>query len=165
MCTQCCVDAQFYVLNPDGTIDNHQNFIPGWGLFRAKHDGGDMTAGQWGLVRANCPDFIWSVDPIPEPAHGYSNEEYEEAIKDSCFKDRQDEFYHRVEKFQDELTTSPYGFFENCWALIDKATQVGFNPDQDGNFAYWLFHRMGVWIQNHHPISHTDPRLNIDNEY
>lgn len=57
MCLQCCAK----------TID-YGEFAPGWYLVRATVTAeGEMEAGQWGLVRINDPDIIFSASlEIPE---------------------------------------------------------------------------------------------------
>ena len=50
MCEQCLVNPLFY-----GEV------IPGWYLIKARRESSSMRVGDWGLLRINNPDFIWST--------------------------------------------------------------------------------------------------------
>jgi hypothetical protein len=159
MCTQCCVDAQFFLLNPDGSVDDYKDLLPGWALFRATRDGAAMKAGQWGLVQCNDPDFVWDDAPIPDPCHGLSDDEYENELKNKEVSELDREFIDRAQRFDRKLVESTAAV-DSVWRLVESGRKMGYDPDTGGTFAYWLFHRMGVWVRDHQPISHVDERLN-----
>lgn len=126
MCEMCQAKTESY-LSP----------IPGWTLVRATVDGDMMKAGEWGLVRSNDPEFIWSTSPWSEPPEN-SN------------KDREDAWFDDAIKFNDELVSNP----EVGYNIVSASLKVGFNPVEQ-RFGFWLFGFLGQWVENHKPIPNT----------
>jgi len=157
MCTQCVVDAQFYLIKPDGSLAEHDELLPGWALFQAKKPGGEMNAGDWGLVRVNDPEFVWRVDPVVDPLEGFSEDEQESMFEDPEIAASIDTFVNTQDAFAAELMES-VELITSAHALIESANKVGYTTES-GSFEWWLCHRLGVWIRDHAPLSHTDPRL------
>ena len=91
---------QLYVL-PSG----EQEVIPGIFLVRATRDEGpdddDIKKGDWGLVRSNSPDFVWSQTPEKDPEFGLSEEEINAQTKEQIQKNR--EWDQKREDFSDLL--------------------------------------------------------------
>jgi len=156
MCEQCVTDAQFFLLKEDGSIDSYKNLLPGWALFQAAKDGCDMEKGEWGLVQCNNPDFIWSVDPIPNPYYELSAAEEKKASENPANKKQYKLFTDRVNEFAESLNT-PYPVV--AWRLVDSAKKMGFDPNANGLLRFWLFHRLGMWVKEHKPIHHGDGRI------
>ena len=133
-------EAVFYGRSDDGF------FLPGWGLFQASRDGYIMKKGDWGLVQCNDPTFVWSVDPVSDPTFGMTEADEERELKDPNIELKTDLFYDRFEEFNNAMQ----GRVSDGWALMDAAIKAGFNPE-DHFFNYWLFHKLGHWIETHHP--------------
>jgi len=163
MCTQCCVDAEYFLLDKDGNMAEDPEILPGWMLFRAAKDstGSDMKKGQWGLVRCNDPDYVWDEDPIIDPTFGMTESQ------EKCFfgVDAKDSPGVAQANLFMDLAIDFRGALRSCandpdtgWELVEAAKKRGFDPEK-GLLSFWLFHRMGEWISKYQPLAHDDPRL------
>lgn len=126
MCEQCIVKADSY-LTP----------IPGWSLIRATVDGSLMKAGDWGLVQANDPTYVWGVAPWPEPP-----EDANQNILDQWFDD--------AENFGKCLVGE---YPETGYRLIKACIEVGYDIDKQ-SVHFWLFDYLGKYISTRTPFSH-----------
>lgn len=145
MCEQCLVNPLMF-----GEV------LPGWYLMRARRKSSMMEVGDWGLVRCNDPDFVWSTSPIPDPTFGLTDDQIN-SLPDGITK----EFNLRCDKFEEELYVPAYiGYL-----LVEAGRKVGYNQEEHGAFAYWLFHYLGHHIMITEPdLSEQDPFPDLDKE-
>ena len=130
MCEQCCALTDTY-LSP----------LPGWWLVRASDDGMMMKKNDWGLVRHDDPDFIWSITPWPDPG--------DEAGELS------DKWWDECGEFMRSLTSAP----REGWLLVEACIKAGYDPEEPGCVEFWLFDHLGKWIRDHEPFLHNDDLL------
>ena len=124
MCEQCMAE-----------VTEHGEPLPDVLLVRATKDGHQMTAGQWGLVCQNDPFFIFEQVPEPDPAHGLEDPELD-TIKDP---EPMLAWLRKARAFTEKFEVTPdLGYW-----LIEQAKSAGFDPETDGQFGFWLWHRMG----------------------
>ena len=128
MCEQCCTNAVLW-----------DEIVPGWALMLARRDGTEMKAGQWGLVRCNDPDVIFSQTPMTDPFAGMTDEEIDCTVLGSELFEAANEFDSGFAKFSVALKFDPWVGHE----LIKAGISAGFDRERDGSFAFWLFHRLG----------------------
>jgi len=146
MCEQCCAKTEDY-----GEI------FPGWYLVRATVNGMEMLTGQWGLVRTNDPEFIWTDDPTPigdlnERCDKLGDEdegtpEYDEAF-DAWFA-----WMNKAKDFGKFFQVDP----DMGWRLVEEGRKVGYEPSAKP-FYEWFYDYLGVWIQNHAPSKPSSQR-------
>lgn len=123
MCMQCCTKSELYGTGGDCEV------LPGWYLVRATVTAYGWNAGEWGLVRSNDPDFIWSG----------------KLTKSS----------KSVISFLECLATNrPMTVFH----LIESAEKVGFKIERDENgviltvsreLGEFLLDRFAKWVKTH----------------
>lgn len=148
MCEQCIVDARYFYKKPDETFEN-EFFLPGWCLIQATKDGHIMKVGDWGLLQINNPDFVWEVEPISDPTFDMDDDAEEAALKDPEIKKKSDLYFERLILFQDAL----FGCAISGWRLVNAAITTGYDKNELGSFASWLFHQLGCWIETHEATS------------
>lgn len=145
MCEQCLAKTDYWELFPGDPVkpndQNQKSFTNnGWALVRATQDGSYMMKGDWGLVRVNDPDVIFTTDPMVDPSQNMSDEEVNALSNEEYHK--VDSFYVKLSEFREELEMSP-GVGHH---LVEKAKQNGY--DGSTNFEYWLFTKLGELIQS-----------------
>ena len=100
-----------------------------------------IKAGDFGLVRSDGPDVVWSVKPTPDPCEGLSEDE----INALSSSDSMLAWFNDVDQFvkacreQLHLTTA-YDIGVLC-------AQAGYNREEDGHLEHWLFHKMGMMLK------------------
>jgi hypothetical protein len=129
MCEQCSAKTVSY-----GEV------LPGVALVKATQDGQVMKAGHWGLVLSNDPFLIFSTGPEPDPGHGLVDVVVEATPPDHPLW----AWLDVAERFRWECLLSP----EDGHLLVQKGCEEGYDMEEDGYFAMWLFHRMGVLVAN-----------------
>ena len=118
--------------------------VPGLALVLATKTTNHTKAGDYGLVRSNGPDVVFSVKPWPDPADGLSDAEVNKLGRKawaSCGR-----WFADVEVFE-----------KACQGQLDLSTAVdigfmcrdaGWDRERDGKLECWLFHRMGVTLRD-----------------
>ena len=133
MCQQCTTNAISF-----GEV------IPGWFLMRARRDGNTWKRGQWGLVWSNDPSFTWTTTPTPSPVFGMTDNE-EEAWFEA------NEGTPEMARMMAMAPAEFRGVFEcdplTGYGLVTAAMERGYDPDKSGDFAYWLFDRIGEYLK------------------
>jgi hypothetical protein len=133
VCLQCLVEAETLA-----------EVLPRWWVARAmKTYKGEWEEGEYGLVRCNDPDLIWDGEPRPDPSFGRTDEEVE-AETDEQWRDAE-AWLREASEFCNSLRTT--GGMYRLWELVQDAKAYGYDRDEHGSFEYWLFHQMGVAIQ------------------
>jgi len=115
--------------------------VPGLILIQAKKDGRHMKAGDYGLVRSNDPDVIWTDRPEPDPYEGRPDEDFGTVLAGEVWQ-------AKVQEFTAQCNTQlgPMGLTTGFRiGLLCQA--AGYDHTKDGKLEYWLFHRMGVLLQ------------------
>jgi len=130
MCEQCCA----------ATI-TWPNVLPGWHLVRARRDGHEMKVRQWGLLRCNNPEFIWSTTPEKD------GDSFNDLAKDQADHYK---FIAAFNKFQEEFG----GTLSSSKALGDAIKEQ--DPYQEGSLEYWLFNHLGKFIRENKPEIDND---------
>lgn len=140
MCESCLAEAE-----------NLGEIFPGVWLERATKDVvvGDFEwgAGEWGLVFYNAPFMVWSTTPRPDPFDGQSDEEI-----NRCSEEAMEEFSQwceLAENFEVEALEFPITMTD-VWRLVEAARQapaVPYDSEADGDFAKWLFNRIGLFLK------------------
>jgi len=134
MCEQCLAKTVMYV-GPD-----KQEVLPDYFLVRATQDGSIMKKDDWGIVKSNSPDYIWSITPVSDPCDGLS-EEQEDALPQDSFE----EFYKAVENLEEALDS---GGFDCAIHLGRSMTAAGYNPEIHGyRSAYWLCNHLAKFLK------------------
>lgn len=145
MCLQCICQAE-----PLGEI------VPGLLLTRATKDSSHgWKAGQFGLVRCNDPDLVWTTIPIPDPMEGMTDEQIEALPHDQAL-----DWCSEAAKFKDEVKGQLD--MNTTLQIAERCIAAGYNSKEDGFLEYWLFHRMGLLLQgpqkeNPCPDPHSTP--------
>lgn len=130
MCEQCVTDCLHY-----GQV------LPGWYLIRAQKDGNLMKIHQWGLLRCNDPDFVWTVDPIVDITYGMSDDQVDALPDDQWNLYRK--FSNSAEKFEQSLK----GDIRSGYSLYKACLEAGYDPEVDGyNLSHWLLHSLAVRV-------------------
>lgn len=128
MCLQCLVDPYYF-----GEI------APGWKLIRARkndHKDHEMKAGDWGLLRSNDPDFIWSVYPLHIA-------QFDTATDEEFFI-----YSKALEEFENSLKNSSLNTFVN---LVNACKY-----NEKEHFVEWLFNHLAQYIETAKPIFEED---------
>ncbi len=129
MCEQCNTDCVTF-----GEV------VPGLFFIQAKKAGRLMRAGDYGLVRCNDPDLIWSFRPEPDPYEGMSDEEInqQDGVAWAAWRDKAKAFALEC-KVQLGMNLA-FRFGLLCQA-------GGYDIEKDGRLDWWLFHRVGLLLQ------------------
>jgi hypothetical protein len=130
MCEQCLVNPLFY-----GEV------LPGWFLIRARRESSSMKVGDWGLLRCNDPDFIWSSHPVLD----LSSDDEEENLSIP----------------EDDFTSAFRCDPNTGYALVKAAEQSGYHPEE-GGLLYWLWEYLAKFIENTNPSTEEDPFPHLD---
>lgn len=129
MCEQCIVNPLSF-----GEV------LPGIYLMRARRDGNEMNAGDWGLVYCNGPFFVWSgTREKPNPECSYSE------------SDMSDEF--------SQMMVDPRTGYD----LFTKAFAFGFDPNKH-NFTAWFWEHIFNHVDATEPQVDDDPFPRLDAE-
>lgn len=130
MCEQCCAS----------TICIGE-LVPGWFLVLATKDGAVMKAGNYGLLRINDPDFIFTVKPVKDKFYHLSDEEINHLpLVDFLSNTRKlGEVHYSI---YDSLKCSP----EIGYKLYCSCIKTGYKEDDD-TLEYWLINKMGQMIE------------------
>lgn len=135
MCEQCLAETITY-----------GDPMPGISLVRATRDGQQMKAAQWGLVVMNDPFLIFDIKPEPDPAHGWTDEQVDAAEDDHPLW----AWLEVAGAFRDTFKVDPNLGHD----LVEIGKTLGYDRENDGDFAMWLFHRMGeVVLANPSPTT------------
>jgi len=141
MCEQCQARAVTYV-GP-----KKKNVLPNYFLVRATKNGSKMKEGDWGLVRINDPDYIWSITPLLDPDDGLSDEEIISPFKDNNYKEDSNykEFYKAVSNIEKSLNS---GSFDKAIQLGEAMKKSGYNPHKHGyRSAFWLCDHIAKFLK------------------
>jgi len=117
----------------------------GWYLVRAKKDGHIMKAGDFGLVRCNDPDFIFSAFPALEPHATLPDEEIGNLPESE--RNKWKDWFCQAQNFDKELKTHDVVDFENVYNLVAAAKENGYSQEKNGWFAGWLFDYLGECLK------------------
>ena len=123
MCELCVAKARSWELS-----------IKGWFLVQATQDGDTLKEDQYGLVRKNTPEFIFTVTPEPQP------------------EDNLKSWRGKVWDFEEQLQ----GYPESGYKLITAAMAAGYDPEETPIFRFWLFDYLGKVIRDQEPTEHED---------
>jgi hypothetical protein len=135
MCEQCSAKTVYYV------HEDTNNVLPGYILVRATQDGWEMKKDDWGLVKSNDPDFIWSTTPVCDPDDGLTDEQIETLQNDQSGR------YVEYEKALNNLKWSlNRGCFNYCVRLGDAMQKAGWNHDNNDG-AYWLCNHIAKFLK------------------
>jgi hypothetical protein len=125
------------------------NVLPGWHLLRARREGNAMKLGEWGRVRLDNPDFIWSGRPLVDPTIRMSDEEYEAyrertGVGPVTDMDRRDRSRHLADAFagRDVIV---------AWRLVQARIKAGFDPDGRIGVLHWLDDHLARHIEANPP--------------
>ncbi|MDF3281738.1 MULTISPECIES: hypothetical protein [unclassified Gordonia (in: high G+C Gram-positive bacteria)] len=148
MCEQCVV-SPVYFGEP----------LPGWTLARARLESpvADWRQGQWGLIRADDPTFVWWTTPTPSPTRGMSEDE-----EDAWWAERsgghqdlaaQDPEVERELWATDERCADFLSAFRACspndgFDLVTAAAHCGYERARDGVFEIWFFDYLGDHLRS-----------------
>lgn len=124
MCEQCATDSLIW-----------SQVLTGWSLMWAQKDGRHMSKRQFGLVRLNDPDVIWSGPPQIEPCEDEDNQWSKWAIE--------------AREFGAALELPP----EIGWALTEACRQAGFKPSEHGILHYWLWDHLAKEMKRRWPTN------------
>jgi hypothetical protein len=102
-------------------------FIKGWHLVRARKNGRVMKKRDWGLVRANDPEFIFSTIPV----------------KDHDSDSKHNKFLDELVKFIPEIKNTPGMGYK----LVEAFTSQNKYKRTDPYFEYFLFDYLAKFIQ------------------
>ena len=134
MCEQCVAKTVMYVGH------NSQEVLPGYFLVKATENGNYMNRGDWGLVRCNDPDYIWSINPVRDPADGLTDEQID-TLTDGVF-----EGYDRAVKNLEESLNK--GCFDKAVWLGTSMKQAGYRPKKHGyRGACWLCNYLAKFLE------------------
>lgn len=148
MCEQCSAE-----------VDEFMEVIPKWLLIRATRNSFSMKEGQWGLVWANDPSFIWTETPVVDPHDGMPDEQVDALPKEEF--DKFFEWAKKAEDFEKSLMGSPF----DGYTLYKAALDAGYDRKTDGRFSFWLFNRMGKLLAaNPKPTAENHPFTGISKE-
>jgi hypothetical protein len=147
MCLQCNCDAISY-----GEV------LPGWALMRArKDDYGDSPewkTGEWGLVRINDPDYIWSGDLLKNPMLDWTDDQIDSCEDDAVIA-AENKFVDCWLNLHDNLVGNAECGYELCLAAIS----VGWNKETT-RLPEWLMDRMANWVETHSSIDNDGEKAN-----
>jgi hypothetical protein len=147
MCMQCVTEAV-----------RHGEPFPGFSLYRAtKTDEGwfpvgRWEAGQWGLVEMNDPSFLFTVPFMKDPFAGMSDEQID-ALPN--FRELMEEHEKAATAIDRDIMAGGAICGETVgsplvvYRLITAATKVGYKPDEDGGFGYWVSDYLARWVETH----------------
>lgn len=129
MCEQCLVNPLYF-----GEV------LPGYILIRARRKSEYIEVGDWGLVEANDPTYVWKSIP------------YKKTAKDRIFCAPSD--------FSDCFYGSPQQGFK----LITAARQAGYSEGLEYfvNFESWFFDYLARWIETHEAELYDDAFPHLD---
>jgi hypothetical protein len=108
-----------------------------------------MKAGDYGLVRCNNPDVIWSVKPIEDPTYNTTGEELSSWPKGK-YSEVTNAFTDALEEFRRDFLMEP----EAAHNLVEACRQAGFRRE-DGDLSYWLFNLMARKVKEPPYFSHS----------
>lgn len=128
MCEQCLAECEVL-----GEV------VPGLALVQARKAGGHMQVGDFGLVRVNDPDVVWTVAPVPDPWEGLSDEEIEARPHEEFSG-----WSEKVEAFSKACQTQVH--LSDALRIGVLCQAAGYDIETDGSLEHWLFHRMGVLL-------------------
>lgn len=135
MCDQCNAKVTFF-----------GEPMPGWYLMRATRDGIVWKAGEWGLVSGDDPDFRWSSTPTPSVLFG---------VHDDSEQERWLQANEGTPQYERELSGPPADFSAALltepgrgYRLVVAAMQRGYDPEESGDFASWLFDLLGEHLKD-----------------
>ncbi len=127
MCEQCMTDAVLW-----------SQVLPGWTLMRAREDSSNTKAGQYGLLRSNNPDVVWSSPPEIEPTEDV----------DGC--DTWGTWALSARDFEALLRLRP----EVGWSLVEAARGAGYDQQAHGSLAFWLWDHLAKCMKKGWPKHH-----------
>lgn len=133
MCEQCSAKTKTY-----GEV------LPHWWLVQATQDGNMMKAGDFGLVWANDPDFVWpeSLAPRKDPSFEMTDEEFDNMTEETG--QAWDEFQDYVESLEPHFKCDPM----TGYCLVKAIYEAGYDRKKHSfRIIGWLSHRMAVVMQ------------------
>lgn len=125
MCEQCVTSCVVW-----------RDVLPGWTLMRAQKDGNIMEAGQYGLLRCNDPDAVWTGAPQIEPPEGRPSE--------------WGDYVDGIGEFKEALVLRP----EVGWELTKAAMERGYSSDEHGLLSFWLWDHLAKCMKQSWPRHH-----------
>ena len=133
MCEQCSAKTYSF-----GEV------LPGWSLVRATRDGLWMKADDWGLVRMNDPDFVWSTVLVPAP-HEANDAHLDVLMKDPTVKAQDDDFMAAYLNFDEAMRKGCYP--TTGWELVHACRESGYDKERSGaNVLMWLADHIGRFL-------------------
>ena len=139
MCEQCEAACRRYV-GPNG-----ERVLPDYSLVRANRNGNLMRRGDWGLVRCNDPDYVWSVIPVRDPEDGMSDKEIEEFSVTYLLRKEYNEFDIAVENLKQSLDS---GTFDYAIILGEAIRKAGYKRKKHGSVSsYWLCNHIARFLE------------------
>ena len=132
MCLQCDTDPI-----------NYGELLPGWALMKATKTStfNEWKQDEYGLVRCNDPDFIFTCQPMENPYSGLSDEEVDLKLKeDEAISGSYFEFLDKAS----DLEASLKGNIQQSVELWEAATKAGFNGEMC--IDEWLLDKMARLI-------------------
>jgi hypothetical protein len=135
MCEGCCAETVFL-----GEV------FPGWFLDQSTKDAWRRKAGDYGLLRCNDADFLFTIKPRKDPFAGMTDEQID-ALPQEQFIEIHDLWLKEAELFSNQLCDMVPINFSIIHGLVESAKQVGYNSEQYGSFEYWLFDHLAQFIK------------------
>ncbi len=116
--------------------------VPGIFLVRATVQGCHMEPNEFGLVESDDPFFTFSRTPTPHPYDGLSGDKVGARVELDGLGPILD-WSKLAGGFSKRLLVE----LNVGWRVVQACLKAGYNPDEDGDAALWLFNRMGVLFQ------------------
>jgi hypothetical protein len=116
--------------------------VPGVHLGQAGKAVDDYKVGDWTLTFQNTPFVWWEMRPQVDPSHDMSDDQID-ALSEAEF-DLTRAWMKTAGIFADSLD----GSVEHGWELVEACRKAGYDLKEHGRVGMWLWHRMGVFLDN-----------------
>lgn len=128
MCLSCMAKVETVI----------QQFLPHYSLVRATVDAPGFKAGQFGLVMADGPTFIFDSKELIEDPYQDDPEDDDPVWDDEVLYDQMHQHIEYVDRMEEELKGDPL----DGWRLVNDCIAVSYVIEDSGRLACWLTNRI-----------------------
>lgn len=135
MCEACLADMACY----------KQQLFNKFFVLRARKTWDYIEKDMYGITRCNGPELLFKTTPWCDPMFHWTEEQMDNATEERW--QEADKWIGDAEKFEEELFQKRNPdcdiYLDPIAILAIEAFKDGYNPETDGRFGFYLFHKLG----------------------
>ena len=118
--------------------------IPGFYFCLPTVDWRGVKAGHYVISNGMCVIATFPEKPWPDPLEGMTDDQIDALdLKGEVWKS-EEAWLLAGGGVEDAFKMLP----DDGWRMIEAARKVGCNPEEDGSFSMWLFHKAGEMLRD-----------------